>query len=252
MRMFPYALGRGDLVLVSSLAVVAAAAWFVVVRQADMSGGSAVMLTAPSFLVMWFVMMIAMMLPSATPMIITFHRISRTKHEHGAAFVGTWVYVAAYLLVWTVVGGVAYAATLGIEALTSASGSMDALARLAGGLILLAGLYQFTPLKHLGLSKCRAPLDFIHALWRDGPTGSLWMGLEHGFYCVVCCWLLFAVLLPLGTMNLGAMVAITLLIFVEKTLAFGLLASRVAGGILVAYGVFVLISPAALMPAMVM
>ena len=97
-------------------------------------------------------------------------------------------------------------------------------ARIGGAVVIAAGIYQLTPLKDLCLSKCRTPITFIMTSWRDGTAGALRMGLLHGAYCLGCCWLLFAILFPLGIMNIGAMAGITLIIFAEKTLPW------VAGG----------------------
>src|ERR671938_1047278 len=106
--------------------------------------------------------------------------------------------------------------------------------RLGGGILTVAGLYQFSPLKHLCLAKCRSPMAFIMTSWRDGYGGAFRMGLEHGLYCLGCCWLLFVILFPLGMTNVAAMAVITLLIFAEKSLAIGPAVARAAALALVA------------------
>jgi predicted metal-binding membrane protein len=201
-------------------------------------------LRAPLFLAIWVTMMVAMMFPTAAPMILTFHKVQAGKRARGDAFVSTWVFVTAYILVWTLAGVAAYAGALAAEAIAlRAALSSTAAARIGGAVIMLAGIYQLTPLKDLCLSKCRTPITFIMTSWRDGAIGALRMGLLHGAYCLGCCWLLFVILFPLGIMNIAAMAVITLIIFAEKTLPWGRLAPRAAAAALVAYGVVVIAAP---------
>jgi predicted metal-binding membrane protein len=189
-------------------------------------------------------MMVAMMFPTAAPMILTFHRVQASRRRRGEAFVSTWVFVAAYLVVWTAAGVVAYAGALLAEALGDRAGlAPAAAARIGGAVIVAAGLFQLTPLKDLCLAKCRTPMSFIMTSWRDGAAGALRMGLLHGAYCLGCCWLLFVILFPLGIMNVAAMALITLVIFAEKTLPWGRAAARAVAAALVAYGVAVIVAP---------
>jgi len=201
-------------------------------------------LRAPLFLAIWVTMMVAMMFPTAAPMILTFHKVQAGKRERGDAFVSTWVFVAAYILVWTLAGVAAYASALATEAIAvRAALSSTTAARIGGAVIILAGIYQLTPLKDLCLSKCRTPITFIMTSWRDGAVGALRMGLLHGAYCLGCCWLLFVILFPLGIMNIAAMAVITLIVFGEKTLPWGRLAPRATAAALVAYGAVVIAAP---------
>jgi hypothetical protein len=148
--------------------------------------------------------------------------VQANKRQRGEAFVSTWVFVAGYMLVWALSGAAAYAGALAAEAIaTRAALSSATAARIGGALLVVAGLYQFTPFKDLCLSKCRTPIGFIMTSWRDGAAGALRMGLLHGGYCLGCCWLLFVILFPLGIMNLAAMAVITLVVFAEKTLPWG-------------------------------
>ncbi len=110
----------------------------------------------------------------------------------------------------------------------------------------MAGIYQLTPMKNLCLSKCRTPVSFIMTSWRGGMTGALQMGWLHGLYCFGCCWLLFALLFPLGMMNVAAMAAITLLIFAEKALPWGFWGARAAAIVLIGYGAVVIAIPSLL------
>ena len=237
-------------VILGLLLALAAGAWVVLVWQSadadmDMTMASSTMgLRAPLFLAIWVTMMVAMMFPTAAPMILTFHKVQAGKRERGDAFVSTWVFVAAYILVWTLAGVAAYASALATEAIAvRAALSSTTAARIGGAVIILAGIYQLTPLKDLCLSKCRTPITFIMTSWRDGAVGALRMGLLHGAYCLGCCWLLFVILFPLGIMNIAAMAVITLIVFAEKTLPWGRLASRATAAALVAYGAVVIAAP---------
>ena len=241
-------------VILASLLTVAALSWVVVVRQAGMTGSASptMGMTIPLFLVAWVAMMVAMMFPTAAPMIMMFGAVSAGKRQRGQAFVPTSIFVCSYLLVWIAFGVLAYGVALGVDALSSQSMWVMNNASRAGGILLVAaGLYQLSPLKNICLAKCRSPLSFILTSWRDGRAGALWMGLKHGAYCFGCCWLLFAILFPLGVMNIAAMVALTLLIFAEKSLPIGTLSARVAGAALVGYGSLVIFIPHAL-PGMTM
>ncbi len=237
--------------LLGSLLILAAAAWAVLIAQSGVADERMTDLTMgmgpPLFLAIWVVMMVAMMFLTAAPMILMFARVHAGKRERGQSFVPTWVFVSAYLLIWTLFGVLAYLLALGAEAMAEGSmWLMDYGARIAGATIVLAGLYQLSPLKRACLAKCRSPLAFILASWRDGYRGSFRMGLEHGAYCLGCCWLLFVILFPLGMMNVAAMAVITLLIFAEKSLPLGPRIGQLAAAALIAYGVLVIFVPTAL------
>jgi predicted metal-binding membrane protein len=237
-------------VILSLLLALAAAAWALLVWQgADADMGMAMAsptmgMRAPLFLAIWVVMMVAMMFPTAAPMILTFNKVQVGKRQRGEAFVATWVFVAAYMLVWALSGVAAYAGALVAEAIAAHAALTSATAaRIGGAVLVVAGLYQLTPLKDLCLSKCRTPITFILTSWHDGTAGALRMGLVHGGYCLGCCWLLFVILFPLGIMNVAAMAAITFLVFAEKTLPWGRPVARVTAAVLVAYGVTVMAAP---------
>lgn len=232
------------------LLALGAAAWAVLVWERVGSDRSMAMdsvtmgLRALLFLAIWVVMMVAMMFPTAAPMILAFHEVQAGKRQRGEAFVATWVFVAAYLLVWTLSGVAAFAGAVAAETIAARLAlSPAAAARIGGMLLIAAGLYQLTPLKDLCLAKCRTPITFIMTSWRDGATGALRMGLLHGAYCVGCCWLLFVILFPLGIMNIAAMAAITLVVFAEKTFPLGRATARAAAVALMAYGAVVIAVP---------
>ena len=155
--------------------------------------------------------------------------------------------MSAYLLIWSLCGVVAYPLVLGLEKLAANSmWLMGNAARIGGVVLLLAGLYQLSPFKRVCLSKCRTPLQFILSSWHDGYGGAFRMGLEHGAYCLGCCWLLFVILFPLGIMNIAVMALVTALIFAEKSLPIGRPISQLAGVALIIYGALVIFLPAAL------
>jgi predicted metal-binding membrane protein len=253
-----YLLPRERTLILGSLLVLAALAWGLLVWQAlraddgrAMDDGMATGLTmgmgAPLFLAIWVVMMVAMMFPTAAPMILMFARIAAGKQQRRQPFVPTWVFIAGYIVVWMIFGVLAYLIAVGAGRVAEESmWLMDHAARVGGLVLVLAGLYQFSPLKHVCLAKCRSPMAFVLQSWRDGYGGAFRMGLEHGLYCLGCCWLLFVILFPLGVMNIGAMALITILIFAEKSWPMGRQVARLAAAALVAYGALVLLVPQAL------
>jgi predicted metal-binding membrane protein len=246
-----YPLPRERNLILAGLLVLTVVAWIVLFWGAswpDMAmGGLTMGLSGPLFVTMWVVMTVAMMFPSAAPMILTFAQISAGKRRRGQAYVPTWIFVGAYLLVWALSGVVAYGAALLVtQAVEQSAWLMDHTSRIGGLLLLLAGVYQLTPLKRACLTKCRTPRQFIMTSWRDGHGGAFHMGVEHGLFCLGCCWLLSVILFPLGVMNIAAMAAVTLVIFAEKTLPGGFLTSRSTGGALIVIGLFMLVAPAML------
>jgi predicted metal-binding membrane protein len=238
-------------VILAVLLVLAAASWTILIWQSarmdNMAMGLTMGMGVALFLLIWVVMMIAMMFPAAAPMILMFSRVHADKRQSGKAFVPTWVFVSAYLLIWTLFGVLAYLGAIWAERLAQQIPWVIAnAARLGGGVLVLAGLYQLSPLKRTCLTKCRTPLDFLFSSWRDGYLGSFRMGLEHGLYCLGCCWLLFVILFPLGMMNMAALAVITLVIFAEKSLPLGARIAQLAALALIAYGVLVVLMPSTL------
>jgi predicted metal-binding membrane protein len=138
----------------------------------DMTMSSSTMgMHALVFLALWVIMMVAMMFPTAAPVILTFHKVQADKRENGDAFVSTWVFVAAYILVWTLAAVAAYIGALAIEAIAARAALTSVTAARIGGVVLVAaGIYQLTPLKDLCLSKCRTPITFIMTSWREGTA----------------------------------------------------------------------------------
>jgi predicted metal-binding membrane protein len=193
------------------------------------------------FLAGWTVMMGAMMLPSAAPMILTFAAVQARRDRNVA--VPTWMFVAAYIFVWAYAGVVVYVLVHAGKDLVDRLAWLEsgAWAPLALGVTLtLAGLYQFTPLKRLCLHRCRSPLAFLKQHWRDGCEDPFELGFWHGLYCLGCCWALFGVMVAAaGMMSIVWMLLMTLVVFAEKVLPHGPRIS-VAGALgLIALGLLV-------------
>jgi predicted metal-binding membrane protein len=240
-------------VILTVLLTLAGAGWALVGWQAsvmdetdeqlDLTMGMA----APLFIAMWMAMMVAMMFPASAPMILAFARTQRRKRADGGEYVPTWLFVAPYVAVWTVFGALGYVMAAAVAAAAGDSmWAMDNLSRIAGVLLVAAGVYQLTPIKRVCLARCRTPVSFMLTYWRAGRGGAMSMGLRHGLFCLGCCWVLFLVLLPLGVMNVAAMVAVAALVFAEKVLPRGEAVARAAAVALIAYGLFAAVVPRAL------
>ncbi len=234
--------------LVLALLALAAVAWAVTDdRMAGMDGGPG---TDPGtlgfFVGVWVVMMAAMMFPSIAPMVVMHAQVQAAQRERGGpAPVGaTALFVAGYLVSWLAAGLVGYAVVRGGRDL-----SFDALSwdeggsYVAGGVIVAAAAYQLTPLKDLCLTKCRNPLAFVMGHWRPGRAGALRMGVEHGGWCVGCCFALMAVLFALGVMSIGWMAFVAALIAIEKLLPYKRAANRGIAVLLVVLGLAVAFVP---------
>jgi predicted metal-binding membrane protein len=239
---------RDRAVTLAGLAALAALAWLYLVRlgreMADMAAmGMAhtepwAAADAGLAAIMWAVMMVAMMLPAAAPMILVCATVNRKRRESpGAApYVNTTLFVLAYLAVW---GAFSVAAALAQWALHAAALlSEDAMqaAPLAGAVLLAAaGIYQVTPLKYACLARCQTPIGFLLGEWRDGNRGAMVMGLRHGLFCLGCCWVLMALLFVGGVMNLAWVAAIAAFVLIEKLLPAGRLVSVISGGALLVW-----------------
>jgi predicted metal-binding membrane protein len=235
--------------LIGGLLALAAVAWLLTGRTMEgMDMGPGTGLGSLSFYVgAWVVMMAAMMFPSISPMVRTYALVQRSRHARrglGEPVAAIAAFVTGYLLTWTAFGLMAYAAFSLGRALDIREFSWDQGGPyLAGGVILAAAVYQLTPFKDACLSRCRSPLDFLTDRWRDGVGGALLLGLEHGAWCVGCCWALMAALFALGVMSIAWMVFIAALIAAEKLLPWKALANRAIALLLVALGLAVALAP---------
>ena len=188
------------------------------------------------FLGTWTVMMAAMMLPSATPMIML-HRLG----ANGRVRTQLWsaAFVAGYLVVWASVGIVVWGAAIAASAIVMPEERALGVA----AILLVAGIYQFTPLKSTCLRACRTPADFLLTHWHRGLSGQVRLGVEHGLYCLGCCWALMALFVGAGAMSLMWAVGIALVVLVEKVRPEGIAFGRIAGALLIAAAVIVFARP---------
>jgi predicted metal-binding membrane protein len=195
----------------------------------------------PLFL-MWAEMMVAMMIPSAAPMILTFAMVQRKRREQERPFVPTGIFLVGYLLVWTGFSAVAAIGQWILHAEALLSPMMVSTSPILGGaLLIIAGVFQWTPLKDACITHCRSPLNFLMADWREGRMGALLMGLKHGAYCTGCCWFLMALLFVAGVMNLWWIAVIALFVLVEKIAPRGLFADKAGGILLAAWGTWMIL-----------
>ncbi len=255
------ALKRDRVIVLGALVVVLGLAWAYLLSGAGMGmsafemtrmtvgNGDMAMMTpavwgfgyAVLMFFMWWVMMIAMMLPSATPMVLVFATINRKQKEAGNPYISTSLFASAYLIAWAGFSLAAVALQWSLESVALLSPLLASENVVFGGVVLLAtGVYQLTPLKRACLRHCRSPLQFILTRWRSGADGAFWMGLEHGTYCVGCCWFLMGLLFFGGVMNLYWITGIAVFIFLEKSFPRGHWFSYVTGTAFIAGGGIVL------------
>jgi predicted metal-binding membrane protein len=258
-QIFPSVLRRAQLTLLVALSALTVGAWTLTLYYAlDMSAPVDVVLAddgmagmamagmpaggwsfvaATTFVALWTVMMAAMMLPAAAPMILIF--ASAQTRRVGDAAIPTWIFIAGYLLVWLAAGVLVYALVqIGSDiAAQLAFVERTLWAPFAlGATLVVAGLYQFTPIKRICLTRCHSPFAFVTCYWRDGRLGALRMGLRHGVYCLGCCWALFAVLIAAGVMSIAWMLLLTVVVFMEKVLPYRQYVASLIGLALIALG----------------
>jgi predicted metal-binding membrane protein len=235
------------------LIVLPAVAWIWIVTMArdmygPMTGASAWMMTAIWDLrhlallwAMWAVMMAAMMVPSASPMLLFYGAVARRSETATTAARQIYAFAAGYLAVWTLFSLAATVLQRLLATLLVVSAMMEVTSAAAGGILLLiAGVYQLTPIKHACLKTCQSPLGFLMSRWRRGAAGAFRMGVEHGALCVGCCWALMLLLFVGGVMNLTVIAALTALVAFEKLTPFGAQGARVSGVVLIVAAVWML------------
>lgn len=241
----------GWLVVGAGIAAVAAASWAYLVYMAwGMANMDAVAdsLLMPSMMnwdsadllrvfIMWSIMMAAMMLPSAAPLLLLIARVNSGRFTRERAATATWIFGVGYLAVWIGFSLLATLAQWGLLEARLVSPMMDSASPLLSAALLgAAGAYQFTPLKHTCLARCRSPLGVIMTQWREGFAGAFVMGLRQGAFCTGCCWLLMALLLVFGVMNLVWIAALSILVLLEKLLRQPRGFSRATGIVLLGWG----------------
>jgi predicted metal-binding membrane protein len=256
-------LRRDRAVVLAALIAVIAVAWIWIVLGAG-TGTSAVAMTqmarvpdmdmmmeravwtpgyAGLIFAMWWAMMVAMMLPGAAPMLLLFARVNRSQKAQDRPYVPTGIFASGYLTAWGGFSLLAAGLQWGLEQLDLLGPMMTAANYWLGGAILLAaGLWQLTPLKGVCLRHCRSPLSFLAQQWRPGRLGAFRMGLEHGAYCLGCCWFLMGLLFFGGIMNLFWIAGLACFILLEKTIPMGHWFGRIAGVCFAAWGVVMLAS----------
>ena len=192
-------------------------------------------------LTMWWVMMAAMMLPSAAPILLLFARVNRKEKSVGRPFIPTGIFAAGYLVAWGAFGALATGLQWGLERLGLLSPMMVTTSHwLGGALLLAAGVWQLTPIKGICLRHCRSPMGFLVQSWRPGRRGAFRMGLEHGGFCLGCCWFLMGLLFFGGIMNLFWIIGLAAFILFEKTVRMGSWIGRIVGVGVAAWGVLLL------------
>jgi len=252
--------GRERFVALASLLGVVALAWFHLWNEAVRMESMSTEATAAAMetmamqqvwsinsllltFLMWSIMMVGMMLPSAAPAILLYGSMVRKNRERGTTLPALWIFTAGYLAMWT-------AFSLAVTLLQAAFETGDLLTPmmisdspwLSGGLLIVAGIYQWLPVKDACLEKCRAPLQFFLFRWRPGVFGAFRMGTEHGMFCTGCCWALMLLLFTAGVMNLIWVAAIAGFVFIEKLLPPGRLIGRLTGaGLALSGGAIVLV-----------
>lgn len=235
---------RDRVAILSALAGTTVLAWIYLVDMATGMDGMRVM-DAPAMmqikpwtgaefgamLLMWVIMMVGMMVPTAVPMALIYAAIARKAARQGATLAPTAFFVSGYIVIWSVFSLVATLAQWGLDQVALLSPMLVLTSPgLGAGLLIMAGLYQMTPLKDACLRHCRSPAHFISRSWKPGVLGAFRMGLEHGAYCLGCCWILMGLLFFGGVMSLVWIAGITLFVLLEKVLPFGRVGGRIAGG----------------------
>ena len=240
-------LKRDRLIVLAAIAATTLLAWAYMVREAHamhlpgvcrcagmkMSGPDTSawsLATLPPLFLMWAEMMVAMMLPSATSMIVIFANIQRKRREQERPFISTGIFVLGYLAVWTGFSAVAAVLQWALHAKALVSPMMVSTSpALGGALLIAAGIFQWSPLKKACLTNCCSPLNFLITGWREGKWGAFVMGLKHGAHCAGCCWFLMLLLFVAGVMNVWWIALLTILVLIEKMVPRGLMLGKIAG-----------------------
>lgn len=239
---------RDRISILSALIVVTILSWVYLIDMAiDMEAMMAAGMMAQlkgwtlsyfiAMLLMWVIMMIGMMVPTAIPMALVYAAVARKASQQGAPLVSTYSFVSGYVVMWGVFSLGATLAQWGLDEAALLSPMMVSTSPIFGAaLLIVAGVYQLTPMKDACLKHCRAPANFIAESWRPGSWGAFRMGIEHGAYCIGCCWILMGLLFLGGVMSLLWIGGITLFVLLEKVVPVGKLGGRIAGGAMALVG----------------
>ena len=230
---------RDRAIFLSGALAITALAWIYLAGQIhahDSAGFTAAFL-------MWTVMMIAMMLPSALPFTFAFGAEHRRRRARNLPYVPASVFLAGYFATWTVFSAMAALLQQALHRRALLSPAMSIASSLLAGVILIAaGAYQWTPFKNACLRHCRSPLGFLLSDWREGWTGAFRMGIGHGLFCLGCCWMLMLLPFAAGVMNLPWMAAVTVFVLIEKAAPGGEWFARIGGAALAGAGAWIMIS----------
>lgn len=240
--------GGRDIALSALLLATTAFAWVGVIQSATvmhmpqmepLSGA-----TTLAFTLEWGVMMTAMMLPSAAPMILLYGKTSRRPGRSSEHVIPGEIFAITYVVLWFLTGVPVYLAWVGISEIAARSMTFAAAVPYAiAGTVFATGVYQFSPAKHACLRRCESPVDFLMRRWRTGYAASLRLAAMHAAYCIGCCWALMVLLVVAGAMSLPWVLAIALVVFAEKVLPGGQRTARITGVILIVAALAVVIWP---------
>jgi len=244
----PVRVDRGTLLTGSALLILSAWAWISTWQSADaMSMGSAdasLATQAAAYTLRWGVMMTAMMLPSAAPMILLYRTVALSLSGSDERAIPSPLFAAVYLAVWTIIGLLVFAASVAVERVAAGSAAAQRAFPFAVAAVLAtAGLYQFSALKHACLQQCESPLTFLMARWRASYRATLGLALRHAAYCLGCCWALMLILVAAGAMSMPWVLLISLLVFAEKVLPDGQRTAAVIGMLLALLAAAVVVRP---------
>lgn len=242
---------RERVILWGGLAAITALAWLYLVWMPMASDGGAMahmgmamamphawtLRDALLMFAMWAVMMVAMMMPSAAPMVTMYARIATANTHARPSYV--WLFVGGYAAAWTLFSALATFVQYCLQRTALISDALSVTPLLGAAILAAAGVYQFTSLKNVCLAHCRSPLSFFLNDWRDGARGAFAMGLHHGIFCAGCCWMLMALLFVAGVMNLAWVAAISAFVLFEKAAPGGRIVPTAAGLLLIASGIAV-------------
>jgi len=250
---------RDESIVVAGIAGLTALAWIDLWRRtSEMTYDSAMSMamvmprtnswSVPDLLAagaMWSIMMIAMMLPSATPILLFFSAVRRAHPTIGGIGLQASVFATGFLGVWVAWAWLAAGLQWALQARLILSPQLTVVRLpLAATFLIIAGLYQFTSLKHACLARCQSPLGFLLSRWRDGTWGAAQMGIRYGAFCVGCCWALMGLLFVVGVMNLLWVALLAVFVLLEKTVLRGPWPGRVTGVALIAWALYLLGAPA--------
>lgn len=186
---------------------------------------------------MWIIMMVAMMIPAVLPVAMVYRGMQR-----GAGTVATWLFASGYLASWSLFSLVAAGLQWGLHNGGFLHGHMlETRGVVTAGILIGAGIYQLTPLKDACLAKCRSPIGFLMANWRDGRLGAFRMGFAHGFFCIGCCWVLMLLMFAGGAMSVAVMAALSVFILAERLLPPGPWVAHAPGFLMIVLGVWLLV-----------